>query len=57
MVYFNLLVAAVFVGLMALGYAYFLTTGRRREAALAPRDERLDSRDFLRPFACDGNDL
>ena len=35
MVYFNPLVAGVFVGLMALGYAYFLTTGRRRGAALA----------------------
>jgi ethanolamine permease len=35
MVYFNLLVAGVFLGLMALGYAYFLTTGRRRGDALA----------------------
>jgi hypothetical protein len=28
-------VAAVFVGLMALGYGYFLLTGSRRGAALA----------------------
>jgi len=35
MVYFNLLVAGLFICLMALGYAYFLTTGRRRGDALA----------------------
>jgi ethanolamine permease len=35
LVWFNALVACIFVGLMALGYAYFLTTGRRRGAALA----------------------
>ena len=34
MVYFNVLVAALFVGLMALGYGYFLTTRLRRSAAL-----------------------
>ena len=34
MVYFNPLVAGLFLGLMALGYGYFLTTGRRRGAAL-----------------------
>jgi hypothetical protein len=28
MVYFNLLVAGLFICLMALGYAYFLTTGK-----------------------------
>jgi len=35
MVYFNLLVAGIFLGLMVLGYVYFLTTGRRRGDALA----------------------
>ena len=35
MVWFNPLVAGLFLGLMALGYAYFLTTGRRRGDALA----------------------
>ena len=35
MVYFNALVAALFAGLAALGYAYFLTTRRRRGEALA----------------------
>ena len=32
MVYFNLLVFAIFAALMAIGYAYFLTTARRRGA-------------------------
>lgn len=35
MVYFNPLVAALFVALMAIGYAYFRTTSGRRSAALA----------------------
>ena len=35
MVYFNFLVAGVFLGLMVFGYVYFLTTGRRRGDALA----------------------
>ena len=35
MVWFNPGVAAVFVALMALGYGYFLSTGRRRGEALA----------------------
>ncbi|HEX2539910.1 MAG TPA: ethanolamine permease [Caldimonas sp.] len=35
MMYFNPLVAAVFVALMAVGYGYFLLTGGRRAAALA----------------------
>ncbi|MEP7301762.1 MAG: amino acid permease, partial [Caldimonas sp.] len=35
MVYFNLLVAGLFVALMALGHAYFLTTRGRRSEALA----------------------
>jgi ethanolamine permease len=35
MVYFNLLVFAIFAALMAIGYGYFLTTGRRRAAAVA----------------------
>jgi ethanolamine permease len=35
MVYFNPLVAALFVALMVIGYAYFLTTATRRGAALA----------------------
>jgi ethanolamine permease len=35
MIYFNTLVAAVFVGLMVLGYGYFLTTGNRRGEASA----------------------
>ena len=35
MVYFNPLMAGLFVGLMALGYVYFLTTAGRRGEALA----------------------
>ncbi|MCE9660397.1 MAG: ethanolamine permease [Burkholderiales bacterium] len=35
MVYFNFLVALLFLGLMAVGYVYYLTTGRRRGDALA----------------------
>ena len=35
MVWFNLLVFSIFAALMAIGYAYFLTTGRRRAAAVA----------------------
>jgi ethanolamine permease len=35
MVYFNPLVAGLFVGLMAIGYGYFLTTVGRRGAAIA----------------------
>lgn len=35
MVYFNPLVAGLFVALMAIGYAYFRTTSGRRSAALA----------------------
>jgi len=35
MAYYNTLVAEVFVGLMAVGYAYFLTTGKRRAEMLA----------------------
>ena len=35
MVYFNALVAALFVGLMAIGYGYFLTTRLRRGEAAA----------------------
>ena len=35
MVYFNRLVAGLFVGLMAIGYAYFLTTANRRGEAVA----------------------
>ncbi len=34
MVYYNPLMAGVFVGLMAVGYVYFLSTARRREALL-----------------------
>ena len=33
--YFNALVAALFAGLAAIGYGYFLTTRRRRGEALA----------------------
>jgi ethanolamine permease len=36
MVYFNALVAALFAGLAAVGYGYFLTTRTRRGEALAP---------------------
>ena len=36
MVYFNALVAALFAGLAAIGYGYFLTTLARRGEALAP---------------------
>jgi len=35
MVYFNLLIAALYLALMAVGYGYFLSTGSRRRAALA----------------------
>jgi len=35
MIYFNPLVAGLFVVLMAIGYAYFRTTSGRRTAALA----------------------
>ncbi len=35
MVYFNPVMAALFVGLGLVGYLYFLTTARRRHAALA----------------------
>jgi ethanolamine permease len=35
MVYYNLLVAEVFAGLMVVGYVYFLTTGKRRAEMLA----------------------
>jgi ethanolamine permease len=35
MIYYNLLVAEVFVGLMVLGYVYFLTTNTRRTEMLA----------------------
>jgi ethanolamine permease len=35
MVYYNPLVAQLFVGLMAVGYLYFLTTGKRRSDMLA----------------------
>lgn len=34
MVYYNPLMAGVFLGLMALGYVYFLSTARRRESLL-----------------------
>jgi ethanolamine permease len=35
MAYFNPLVAGLFVGLMAIGYGYFLTTGHRRGIAMS----------------------
>jgi len=35
MIYYNLLVAQLFAGLMAVGYVYFLTTGKRRAEMLA----------------------
>jgi ethanolamine permease len=35
MIYFNALVAALYVALMAIAYGYFLTTGQRRQVALA----------------------
>lgn len=35
MIYFNALMAGLFVGLMAIGYVYFRTTSGRRSAALA----------------------
>jgi ethanolamine permease len=35
MVYYNPLIAALFVGLMAVGYLYFLSTAKRRGALLA----------------------
>ena len=38
MIWFNRLVAAVFVASMAVGYAYFLTTRSRRNEALAAAD-------------------
>ncbi len=36
MVYYNALVAGIFLGLMALGYVYFLSTARRRGEMLVP---------------------
>ncbi len=36
MLYFNAVIGAVFVALMALGYGYFATTGARRANALSP---------------------
>ena len=35
MIYFNPIVAGLFIGLMAIGYVYFLTTATRRGEALA----------------------
>jgi ethanolamine permease len=34
MIYYNPLIAVLFLGLGAIGYAYFLFTGKRREEAL-----------------------
>ena len=36
MLYFNAVIGAVFVVLMALGYGYFIATGARRSTALSP---------------------
>jgi ethanolamine permease len=41
MIYFNLLIFVIFVVMLAIGYGYFLTTERRREAA--PLDELIES--------------
>ncbi|MBI3368958.1 MAG: ethanolamine permease [Burkholderiales bacterium] len=40
MAYYNALVAGVFVGLLAVGYLYFLTTARRRGQLLARQEVR-----------------
>lgn len=40
MIYYNLLIALIFAGLLAIGYAYFLLTARQREEA--PLDAQLE---------------
>ena len=46
MIYFNFLIFVIFVVMLALGYGYFLTTERRREAA--PLDDLIESTDELK---------
>ncbi len=46
MVWFNTLIAAIFAGLLALGYAVFRMTAHRRETA--PLDDMLESAEELR---------
>ena len=41
MVYYNPLMAAIFAGLIALGYLYFMLTSRQR--AVAPRDAQIEA--------------
>lgn len=41
MIYYNPLIAAVFAGLLAIGYVYFLLTAHRR--AVAPRDNQIEA--------------
>jgi ethanolamine permease len=45
MVYYNLLVTGVFLGMVAIAYIYFLTTRRRREEA--PLDTMIESPEEL----------
>lgn len=45
MIYYNLLVFGIFVALLAIGYGYFLTTEKRREAS--PLDELIESSEEL----------
>ncbi len=46
MIYFNFLIFVIFVVMLALGYGYFLTTERRREAA--PLDDLIESTEELK---------
>jgi ethanolamine permease len=41
MVYYNPLVALIFVGIVAVGYVYFLLTAHQR--AIAPRDDQIEA--------------
>jgi ethanolamine permease len=46
MIYFNFLIFVIFVVMLVLGYGYFLTTERRREAA--PLDNLIESTEELK---------
>ncbi len=46
MIYFNLLIFVIFVVMLAIGYAYFLTTAKRREEA--PIDDLIESTEELK---------
>jgi ethanolamine permease len=46
MIYFNFLIFVIFVGMLAIGYGYFLTTESRRETA--PLDDLIESTEELK---------